>query len=123
MASWFRLTSLLLVAAIATWSASPGFASGDSAAAQPSVRVAHWEPLVLRGTRFRPLERVVVRVLETGSPTVVKRVRASRRGTFSVTLPVWAADRCNGPSILVTGAGGRVVKVLMPLPLCPPALP
>jgi hypothetical protein len=78
---------------------------------------------VLVGTQFRPFERVVIRVVETGSPTLVKRLRATRRGTFVPTVADSKIDRCSGLSVLVTGAGGRVAKVRLPLPLCPPAIP
>jgi hypothetical protein len=116
-------TFLLLAIAVATSGAASGFAGELSAAAGPSVRVASWQPLVLVGTQFRPRERVVIRVFETASPTVVRRVRTTARGTFRVALAAAAIDRCNGLTIVVTGAGGRVAKARLPLPFCPPGVP
>lgn len=124
MTSWFRVTAgLILITTVAAWSASSSLAGGHGQTMRPSVRVTDWQPLVLVGTRFRPFERVVIRVVETGSPTLVKRLRATRRGTFVATLTNAAVDRCGGLSVSVTGAGGRVAKVRLPLPLCPPATP
>ena len=124
MASWLRLTTgLILVATVAAWSASSGLAGSHTEIARPSVRVTDWRPLVLVGTQFRPFEHVVIRIVETGSPTLVKRLRATRRGTFVATLANSTFDRCGELSVLVTGAGGRVAKVRVPLPLCPPAIP
>jgi hypothetical protein len=124
MTTWFRVTAgLILVTTVAAWNASSSLAGGHGQAVRPSVRVSDWQPLVLVGTQFRPFERVVIRVVETGSPTLVKRLRTTRRGTFVATLANSAVDRCGGFSVLVTGAGGRVAKVRLPLPLCPPAIP
>lgn len=124
MASRFRApTVVAMVAAVVLSCTSPSLANGDGAPASPSVKVADWQPLVLRGSRFRPFERVVIRVFDASSPTVVKRLRATRRGTFVATIATAKVDRCSGVSIVVTGAGGRVAKTLMPLPLCPPGVP
>jgi hypothetical protein len=122
MVFWIRATAgLVLAMAIAAFGATSSFAGEQRDAAAPSVRVTTWQPLVLVGTRFRPSERVMIRVFSAGSPTVVRRVRTTARGTFRVMLAGATIDRCNGPSIVVTGAGGRVAKVRLPLPLCPPA--
>jgi hypothetical protein len=124
MPSRFRApTVVAMVAAVVLSCTSPSFASSDSEPAQPSVKVADWQPLVLVGSRFRPFERVVIRVSDASSPTVVKRLRATRRGTFVAIVAAATVDRCSGVSIVVTGAGGRVAKTKMPLPLCPPAVP
>jgi hypothetical protein len=112
---------LILAIASAAFGATASLASEQREAAAPSVRVASWQPLALVGTRFRPSERVVIRVFETGSTTVVRRVRTTPRGTFRVLLAGAAIDRCSGLSIVVTDAGGRVAKVRLPFPLCPPA--
>jgi hypothetical protein len=116
-------TAGICAGALAAFIASVSVAGATNAQTQPLVKVADWEPLVLVGARFRPFERVVVRVAAAGSPTTVKRLRATRRGAFRVVLEASTVDRCSGPSILVTGAGGRVAKIRMPLPLCPPARP
>jgi hypothetical protein len=124
MTGWIRLTTgLILVATVAAWSASASLARSHSDVVRPSVRVTDWRPLVLVGRQFRPFERVVIRIVRTGSPTVVKRLRATRRGTFVATLATSIVDRCSGLSVSVTGAGGRVAKLRLPLPLCPPGIP
>lgn len=117
-----RELAALAIVAVAALSSSASVASAGSEPSAPSVRVAEWHPLVVVGRNFRPFERIVIRVLDPGSPTIVKRVRATRRGAFVATVAT-SVDRCNGPSVVVTRADGRIAKARMPLPLCPPGIP
>jgi hypothetical protein len=115
-------SALLIFAALGLLVCSTGFVDPKAKPLKPSVRVAQWSPLVVVGERFRPFQTVVLEVT-AGPKTLVRRLRTSRRGTFVVRFAAVISDRCNGVSIIATGAGGRVAKMRLPEFLCPPAIP
>jgi hypothetical protein len=76
-------------------------------------------PMTVRGSGFAGHESVRVRlVLPTAE--IVRRVRATRRGRFSVRFTRTAPDRCAGYAIVATGSRGSVAR-LRRQPRCPPA--
>jgi hypothetical protein len=72
-------------------------------AARPLLLPDSTVPLRLRGTGFRARERVRVTVTPTVGAPLGRRVRATGRGTFVLTLP--ALDAAGG--IEGVAAGGR----------------
>jgi hypothetical protein len=114
---------LVVLAAVALLASSAGLAEAKSERAAPSLRMKQLSPLVLVGERFRPAERVVLRVT-VGARTLVRARRASPGGTFTVAFPAVTVDRCGGGfSAVATAASGAVAKIRLPQALCPPALP
>jgi hypothetical protein len=112
-----------VLAAVALLAGSTGIGNASSERAAPSLRVKQLSPLVLVGERFRPAQRVVLRVT-VGERTLVRVRRASPAGTFTATFPAVTIDRCGGGfSAVATAANGAVAKVRLPQALCPPALP
>ena len=108
---------------LALLSASTGGADAKPEPAGPIVRIAQLSPLVVQGERFRPRQRILIRV---GAHAVSHKrtMRATRRGTFAARFAGVSYDRCGGSvSVVVTTATGLVAKTRMPLALCPPALP
>jgi hypothetical protein len=90
---------------------------------QPTVRITHYAPLVVKGERFRASQRVVIRVTAQGE-TRVRATRTSPSGTFVARFTAVTVDRCSGGvSVVATGADGRVAKTRRPDLLCPPAIP
>jgi hypothetical protein len=78
-------------------------------------------PLTVRGTGFVRHESVRVRLLIPGRE-VVRRVRATRRGRFTVSFAGAAPDRCSSYSIVASGASGSFATLRRPVrPGCPPA--
>jgi hypothetical protein len=93
-----------------------------TAAAKPRLKIVAHAPLTVRGTGFARGESVRVRLLMPHSE-IVRRVRASRRGRFSVRFAGAVPDRCAGYSIVASGAAGSFVTLRWPArPGCPPAL-
>jgi hypothetical protein len=82
-------------------------------AARPALRLIRRAPLEVRGTGFRPHERVTV---SSGSYRV--RVRTSSSGQFAAQFPF--ADRCSGGRVIATARGQRAVLYVPPV-LCPVA--
>jgi hypothetical protein len=90
----------------------------SSAATRPVVRIADDLPLTLRGTSFRPGERVRVRVL-MGAATLVRTTRASRTGRFSVRFAGIRLNYCAAPlTITARGARSGLVRVRIPIREC-----
>jgi hypothetical protein len=107
------MRSALQVAAIAAALAS----AGPVAAARPvpSLTLADTQPVILHGAHFRPREPVRVDALGTHVA-----VRASARGTFTVTVGQGPLPRC-GARIQAVGARGSIALLKLPLPACMPA--
>lgn len=107
-------TALGLVAiSVVTAGASNGIAT-----ARPALKMTGVTPLQVSGTGFRSGERVVIRI--TGWDSAVKRVSASRRGTFVARFPGILMQRCGRMVIVAVGNRGSRA-VLRPSPRwCPP---
>jgi hypothetical protein len=85
----------------------------------PALHVVQLRPLTIRGTGFRPLLHVTVR-LDRGSTHLTRRTTTTSLGTFRTTFATVDIDRCQGYAITVTGPTGRTLVTLKPRPLCPP---
>jgi hypothetical protein len=89
--------------------APPALASGT-----PGLRAVTTQPLAVQGVRFRPAERVTVRVV-AGGPARVHVVRANARGTFTTTFTAVTLERCTPFAITARGSRGSVA-MLRPSP-------
>jgi HD-GYP domain-containing protein (c-di-GMP phosphodiesterase class II) len=93
-----------------------------TAVAKPRLKVVAHAPLTVRGTGFVRHESVRVRLVMPDSE-MVRRVRATRRGRFSVRFTRAAPDRCAGYAVVASGDAGSFVTLRWPArPGCPPAL-
>jgi hypothetical protein len=110
----FAAASLLAVAAAA-------FAGVGMTAEQgsPALRLVDRQPLVLRGTGFKPRERVRVTVSADGDGAT-RRLRAGARGVFSASFAPMALHRCDALFASAVGASGSSAK-LKAQPQCPPS--
>lgn len=117
-----RLAGTLAVLLGAAGAAATVVLALPSAAAAPeSLRLFHRSPVELAGRDFVARERVRVRVTTAGE-RAVRRVRASRSGSFRVTFSSVDVDRCSGLSAVATGSrGSRATLKRVPLE-CPPPL-
>jgi hypothetical protein len=93
-----------------------------TADAKARLKIVTHAPLTVRGAGFMRHESVRVRLLMPDAE-MVRRVRATRRGRFSVRFDGAAPDRCAGYSIVASGASGSFATLRWPArPGCPPAL-
>ena len=98
-------------------------ASGAAATERPLIRFAKLAPLQVKGTRFKPRERVRIMVSVDGAGRV-KHARASAAGRFAVTFRgVQSVDRCNSDVwARATGRRGSRATAKLPQLQCPPRL-
>src|SRR6476619_2242163 len=87
-------------------SASPaGSGAGASRPAHRAVLTPDgFAPLRLRGTGFRPRERVRVTVTPSAAAPIVRRVRANGRGRFAIA--VGGVEPCGGVEAAAKGSRG-----------------
>jgi hypothetical protein len=97
-----RLVLLLTLAALL---APAAVASGT-----PLLRAVTTKPLAVQGVRFRPSERVTVRVVASGSARV-HVVRATAIGTFRTTFTAISLERCVPFAVVARGSKGSVATL------------
>jgi len=88
----------------------------------PAIRPVKTSPLQARGVRFKPHERVRVRV-ESPTITATRRIVVGAGGTFTATFTGVAVDRCLGYSLTAVGSLGdhATWSMKLPPPGCNPA--
>jgi hypothetical protein len=106
---------VMLVVSLALLGSAVG--DGGQVKQKPTLRLAGNAPLTVRGTHFRPSERVRVTVIAEVRRS--KRVTASRTGAFIARFDA-TFDRCSGSLIVrAVGAGGSEAALKLPQPACP----
>jgi hypothetical protein len=110
----FAAASLLAVVAAA--GAGAGMTADQRS---PALRVVDRQPLVLRGTGFRPSEQVRLTV-SAGEDSATRRLRAGARGAFSTSFARMALHRCDDLFASAVGESGSRAK-LKAQPQCPPS--
>jgi hypothetical protein len=99
--------ALIAVLAVLGTSAACGAAAPRSAppvTARAVLKPIAGTPFRVQGRRFRPNERVRVTVTPAGRTGIVRRVRASRRGTF--VLAFRGLEACQGVHGTARGSRG-----------------
>jgi len=94
------------------------FAAPAFAAQAPTLRVVRERPLVLRGTDFRPRERVRVTV-RTGAATWTRQTQAGARGGFTVEFRVRINFCSTQVRIVASGRSTGTVRARLPQRECP----
>lgn len=84
----------------------------------PSLRVVKHSPVVVRGARFHPGERVTVKA---PALNVVRVVRTTSIGTFRARLGLPPKDRCSFAIVAVGARGDRAAAKVRAM--CPYGLP
>ena len=97
--------------------------AGAGATAKPALRLLGKQPLAVRGTSFKPSERIRVS-FSTSTGKAVRSVRSSRAGTFTAQAPATLAyDPCLESLVVrAIGARGDDARLKLPQRACPPAL-
>jgi hypothetical protein len=89
------------------------------ASGTPALRAVTMQPLALQGIRFRPSERVTVRVVVSGKARV-HVVVATRAGTFTTTFTAVSLGRCTRYVIVASGSRGSTATLRRIFPDCAP---
>lgn len=110
-----RKIATVLVLLLAAGTSAATASLGSTA---PSLRVVKHSPVVVRGARFHPAERVTVRA---PALRAVRIVHANASGTFRVRLGVPPSDRCSF-AIVARGASGDRAQAKVRA-MCPYAAP
>jgi hypothetical protein len=88
---------------------------------KPQLRILDASPVTLKGTHFRPRERV--RITATAADTQTKTARTSAAGSFTAQFPDLVVNRCSGLAVQALGArGDRASTKVLQQPDCPPPL-
>jgi hypothetical protein len=82
-------------------------ARGGADARRPALRITDLAPLTVRGTNFRPGERVKL-LVNAGRP-ITRAVRAGTRGGFVARLGVRADGACATVVQAIGAAGSRAL--------------
>jgi hypothetical protein len=108
----------IAIAAVLLVAAGTLAAGASLGSTGPSLRVVKHSPVVVRGARFHPAERVTVK-----SPAlqVVRIVHTTTTGTFRARLGRPPTDRCSF-AIVAVGARGDRATARVPA-MCPYGLP
>src|SRR5689334_2115550 len=115
-----RATTALLSAAVLLLGGLAGDAlAGAALQRHAALTIVRMGPVTVRGTGFRPSERVVLQARTTTASTT-RRATAGASGAFTAALPGIAVGRCGGLSITATGARGSRASVVrhVALPGC-----
>ena len=91
--------------------------SRPAAAGRPTLQVVKRAPFVVRGTGFRPSERVTVTL--AGEAAVRRSVTAAASGDFTVTFAGISARRCGTYGFHAAGDRGSAASVRLRTE-CPP---
>lgn len=97
---------------------SPGSESKSLRLSRPSLRVVDQSPFTVMGRHFRPHEAVRVTLLAQRKKVRSRQARATRGGSFRVTLPEASRDRCEPISIRATGSRGSIAELNLARPAC-----
>ena len=106
------LALLLAIGAVAT----------ADAKAPPKLHLADMQPVVVRGTGFKPVERVKVTTV-VDSIRRARVVHSTRTGSFVVTFAtIERFDPCNSSfAAYATGAAGDKASLTVGQRMCPPS--
>jgi hypothetical protein len=115
-----RRPCLAAVAALAAVGLATGPAAGSAGSSHARLELVESAPATVRGTGFHRREHVKIVVRAGIRDVSVRRVIASRAGTFTATFPGFAFGTCSAFTIDAFGTLGSHVTMhrLMPLHAC-----
>jgi hypothetical protein len=91
-------------------------ASSAAAPARPTLRAVTLQPLVVRGTHFRPFERI--KLFLTADVPASRTLKATRGGTFVARFPAVEVGRCDGFVLQAIGVRGSRAELERLTPDC-----
>ena len=99
------VTAIVLTALSALLITSAAASPTPEASRRPILVLLSESPFAIRGSGFRPAERVSVR-LYVADRTYAKRLLATPNGAFTARFAAVAVDECKPLSVVATGAAG-----------------
>jgi len=108
-----RLGVLTAVACVALCTGSTTAAAPST---RPLLRALDLQPLVVRGTAFRPYERV--RLILSAEVMESRTLKANRTGTFVTRFPAVRVGRCEGFVLQAFGSRGSRARLERLTPDC-----
>jgi hypothetical protein len=114
----YRRLLLLAPFVAAAVIAAAGMSADVGTQAPPArLRLVDTDPVTVRGTAFKPYERVRVTVLT--DERLVRRATAGPGGVFTMRLPGVAINACTGFTVTVTGNEGSRATFKRAPGVCP----
>ena len=105
----------VLVACGSGATTDPAEAPTPAVGTKPVLTVGRLFPLTVRGSQFRPRERVTVTL--SGERTLTKRTEANRAGSFTVSFRT-RVPRCGTVLVRARGSQGSRASYQLPAPDC-----
>jgi hypothetical protein len=93
-----------------------GSTTAASPTARPKLQALDLQPLVVRGTAFRPYERV--KLILSADVALVRSVKASDNGRFTTRFRAVGVGRCEGFVLQAFGSRGSRAKLERLTPNC-----
>jgi hypothetical protein len=106
-----------IVAIVAALAACTGSIAAASGARHARLIATGFAPFKVKGTGFHVRERVRLTVTPSTGDRIVRRVRATRGGTFVVSFP--GVESCAGVSGVATGNRGSHASFQFSSLVCP----
>jgi hypothetical protein len=101
---------------IASLALAAGSTTSASLTGRPTLHALDLQPLVVRGTAFRPFERV--KLILSAEVATIRTLKASRTGTFSTRFPGVTVGRCGGFVLQALGSRGSRARLERLAPDC-----
>ena len=108
-----RSSVIVLLACVAL---AAGSTSAASPTARPRLQALDLQPLVVRGTAFRPYERV--KLILSADVATGKTLKASGTGRFVTRFRAVSVGRCEGFVLQALGSRGSRAKLERLTPAC-----
>jgi hypothetical protein len=96
--------SIAVVVLVACVALATGATTAASPATRPKLQALDLQPLVVRGTAFRPYERV--KLILSADVAAGKTLKASRTGRFTTRFRAVGIGRCEGFVLQALGSRG-----------------
>ena len=114
-------TAPIVAAALLVCGVAAGPLADAAQQRHAALKLERTSPVTVRGTGFRPSERVVLRA-RTNTASMTRTVTAGASGAFAATIPGITVSRCGGLSITAIGARGSRASAMrhVSLPACNP---
>ena len=109
------LAAAVLVACGSGATTDPAGVPTPSVGTKPALAVGMLFPLTVRGSQFRPRERVTVTL--SGGRVLTKRIQANRAGRFIVSFRM-RIPRCETVLVRARGSQGSRASYELPAPNC-----
>ena len=113
----WAVTALVALGAVVVVAVAVAMATTGASSRAAQLRLLEDAPLTIRGTGFKPRERV--RLTIRAGRAAVRHAVAGMGGGFTMRVAGMSADTCTGFSVTATGAGGSRASLKRAPGQCP----